>query len=67
PSRGLFYFNWLKKLSKSRSSISFAVDEYFISEKIVYDRKNLHIMIRVVTLPRSRTRRCAGFFVPRIL
>ncbi|KOZ54099.1 hypothetical protein ACP69_24990, partial [Escherichia coli] len=24
-------------------------------------------MIRVVTLPRSRTRRCAGFFVPRIL
>ncbi|TJQ31255.1 hypothetical protein C9Z63_25335 [Escherichia coli] len=25
---------------------------YFISEKIVYDRKNLHIMIRVVTLPR---------------
>ncbi|EKJ14540.1 hypothetical protein ECEC1864_2064, partial [Escherichia coli EC1864] len=40
----------------------------FISEKIVYDRKNLHIMIRVVTLPRCLlTRRCAGFFVPRIL
>ncbi|ELV59314.1 hypothetical protein EC991775_1134, partial [Escherichia coli 99.1775] len=38
-----------------------------ISEKIVYDRKNLHIMIRVVTLPRCLTRRCAGFFVPRIL
>ncbi|EOM7462832.1 hypothetical protein ACMB95_004373, partial [Escherichia coli] len=53
PQGGFFYFNWLKKLSKSRSSISFAVDEYFISEKIVYDRKNLHIMIRVVTLPRS--------------
>ncbi len=40
---------------------------YFISEKIVYDCKNLHIMIRVVTLPRCLTRRCAGFFVPRIL
>ena len=40
---------------------------YFISEKIVYDRKNLHIMIRVVTLLRCLTRRCAGFFVPGIL
>lgn len=33
----------------------------FYQRKIVYDRKNLHIMIRVVTLPRCLTRRCAGF------
>ncbi len=28
----------------------------FYQRKIVYDRKNLHIMIRVVTLPRCLTR-----------